>query len=394
MTSQLSDWLLQHYGQEQMRPGLDRIRNALLHLLPTLNQKKIVIIAGTNGKGETSLRLSGFLQDQKHVTWTSPHITRLTERFRSEEGEIAENELEILINKCHGEVSASGISLSYYEFLFLVFCTWAAERNPDYLLLEVGLGGRLDAVNVLDADLVLVPSISRDHQEFLGSRFDQILSEKLGTLRAKTTLIHFLEGQYLKERAFLQAQAVGATVIALAESVRVSPSEFSQRNYLLATAAFCYLRNLPWRPEEWQTPVQPLENRGEILRGQHQWYLSGSHNVDGMRKLIQFLQSGNYNFERPPFDAVIVAFSKRSFHDIKVMIKMLTKAQLGRVLVTTFDHPKAASAVEMEDLAREEGSTFVQDIVSYVQGQNKNQRFLVTGSYYFLGHFKTLSSYH
>jgi dihydrofolate synthase/folylpolyglutamate synthase len=394
MNSELTDWLLHHYGQEQMRPGLERIKGAVSHLLPELNQKKVIIIAGTNGKGETTLRLSGFLRHQKHVTWTSPHIVRLTERFRSEEGEIAEAELKILIERCHADVTASRISLSYYEFLFLVFCTWANERNPEYLLLEVGLGGRLDAVNVLDADLVLLPSISRDHQEFLGSRYDQILTEKLGTLRAKTTLIHFLQGQYLKERALLQSLAIGANVVALAETIKIPSAEFSLRNHLLAAAAFCHLRNLPWRPEEWRTPEIPLENRGEILRGQHNWYLFGSHNVDGMRKLIQFLQSGNYNFKRPPFDAVIVAFSKRSSHDLRVMIRMLTKAQLGKVLVTTFDHPKAASEKEMEDLAREEGSEFVQDIALYVQGQNNNQSFLVTGSYYFLGHFKSLSSCH
>lgn len=395
MHADLSQWLLAHYGQEQMRisskgDGLSRVRSALGNILPELNKKKIVIIAGTNGKGETTLRLSELLKDKKHVVWTSPHIRRITERFRSESGEISEDELQTLVSECHKKVTDSGMSLSYYEFLFLVFCTWAHRRDPDYILLEVGLGGRLDAVNVFDADIVLLPSISRDHQEILGKRYDQILSEKLGTLRSKSTLIHYLSSRYLSERALKAATTIGAKVVALEEVMKLPDYEFSYRNYILAQAGYSLLMGETFQPERCSHPEFSLENRGEILHGENEWLFFGSHNVDGLRKLIQFLQSGTYNFKKPPFDAVIVAFSKRSPEDLKVMLRMLKQAGLGKVLVTVFDHPKAASAKEMEALSQEEGSEFVQNIESYVQGQNKNQRVLVTGSYYFLGYFKSL----
>lgn len=389
----LVGWLLEHYGQEQMRPGLDRIRSALNEILPDLNQKKIVIIAGTNGKGETTLRLSEFLKDHKHVVWTSPHITRITERMRNESGEISHDELQNLIFECHEKVKNHGWELSFYEFLFLVFCTWASKQNPEYLLLEVGLGGRLDAVNVFDADLVLIPSISRDHQEILGKRYDKILSEKLGTLRNGATLIHFLESKYLMEWAESYARDIGAQVIPLQKSSSLPSYEFSLRNSTLAGAAFTFLTGKKIDAEI-MFSHQFLENRGEILRGENEWLFFGSHNVDGLRKLIQFLQSGTYNFSRPPFDAVIVAFSKRSPDDIRVMLRMLKQANLGKIIVTVFTHPKAATIAEMEALSREEGSEFVQHIESYVQGQNKNQRVLVTGSYYFLGHFKSLPCCH
>lgn len=390
MNSDLTQWLLAHYGQEQMNPGLDRMRLALENILPGLNQKKIVIIAGTNGKGETTLRLSELLKDKKHVVWTSPHITRLTERFRNEHGEIDEKELEAFILACHEKAKSLHVKLSYYEFLFLVFCTWAYAQDPEVMLLEVGLGGRLDAVNVFDAHLVLLPSLSRDHQEILGKRYDQILFEKLGTLRDKSTLIHFLEGRYLSERAKQYADAVGAKVVSLQELTDVPSFEFSLRNTILAGAANDFLRGERFDAMKFTKSESFLENRGEILRGENEWLFFGSHNVDGLRKLIQFLQSGTYNFNRPPFDAVIVAFSKRNPVDIRVMLKMLKKANLGKVIVTVFDHPKAATMEEMEAISREEGSEFVRNIESYVQAQNKNQRVLVTGSYYFLGYFKSL----
>lgn len=386
----LTEWIYAHYGQEKMRPGLQSMRIALGDLITTLSSSQIVTIAGTNGKGETTLRLSHLLKDHPHVVWTSPHIERITERFRDEKGEISFDELELLVFECHAKVQKEKWSLSFYEFLFLVFCTWASRKKIKYLLLEVGLGGRLDAVNVFDADVVLLPSISRDHQEILGRRYDQILREKLGTLRKKTHLIHFLENNYLVERAAVMASDVGSTVTALKEVIPLPVYDFPLRNHALASAAYCYLFQESLQKMDWKRDLVSLEHRGEVIRGNHEWIFFGSHNVDGLRKLIQFLHSGTYNFKSPPFDAVIVAFSKRSLWDLRVMLRMLVKAKLGEVIVTVFDHPKACEAEVIKMLAHEEGSRFVQNIESYVQGRNKNQSILVTGSYYFLGHFKSL----
>lgn len=390
MQDDLLNWLLAHYGQELMKPGLDRIRAALKDLFPKFKNTKIVTIAGTNGKGETTLRLSNHLKGKNHFVWTSPHIERITERFRNQHGEIDFDHLKNLIHECHEKVVANKFELSFYEFLFFVFCTWASESEPEILLLEVGLGGRLDAVNVFDADLVLLPSISRDHQEILGRRYDQILNEKLGVLRPGSTLIHFLHNDYLIERAESFTQSIGANVKTLKRIVKLPDFEFSLRNEALATAAFCFLEEVPFSPEKLVKNVTFLEHRGEVLRGECEWIFFGSHNVDGMRKLIQFLLSGTYNFSRPPYDEIIVAFSKRNLHDISAMMRMLKSASLGKITVTVFDHPKAALAADMERLSLEEGLEFVHDIEDHVQGRNKNQRTLVTGSYYFLGYFKSL----
>ncbi len=390
MQQELLDWLLIHYGQEQMRPCLDRVRNALRDILPQFKNTKIITIAGTNGKGETTLRLSHLLKDHKHHVWISPHIERITERFRDEKGEIDFNLLRNLITQCHEKVLSEKLSLSFYEFLFLVFCHWSSGNIPEFLLLEVGLGGRLDAVNVFDADLVLIPSISREHQEILGPRYDMILNEKLGTLRSKTLCLHFLENKYLIERAQNFADTIGARVTALKNIAQVPVYEFSLRNQLLASAAYCHLMNKSFLPTEWSGPVTFLEHRGEVRSGKHEWIFFGSHNVDGLRKLIQFLHSGTYNFSKPPYDSVIVAFSRRSLQDLVLMIRMLKYAQIGKIVVTVFDHPKAATSETMEMLSREEGFQFVHDIDSFVQENKAGQRMLVTGSYYFIGHFKSL----
>ncbi len=397
MSSSLTDKLFALYGREEMKKetGLSRIRDALGVLIPALSQKTIVTIAGTNGKGETTLWLSRELGTRPHCVWISPHVERITERFRSEEGEISESELIKLVDECHELVQKNNFKLTYYEFLFLVFCHWASSRDCDYLLLEVGLGGRLDAVNVFDAKLVLLPSISRDHQEFLGYRYDLILREKLALVRKGSTLVSFLHLKYLRERTSEIVTPVGAKSIDLESLVHVPSWEFSLRNQLLARAAFLLLTGtkeveLPAGLKNYLSHADFLENRGEVLRERGEWIFYGSHNVDGMRNLIQFLQSGNYNFKRPPFDAVLVAFSRRESRDIKAMLKMLKGSGLGEILVTTFDHPKAALPEAMENLAGLEGIKFVHDLEAHIKSSSHHCHILVTGSYYFLGHIKSL----
>ncbi len=397
MISSLTEWLIVNYGREEMKKeaGLSRIREALADILPDLSRKKIITIAGTNGKGETTLWLSHHLGSRTHCTWISPHVERITERFRDENGEISEEDLKHLILKCHGTVLEKGYSLSYYEFLFFVFCHWARQKSPEILLLEVGLGGRLDAVNIFDADLVLLPSISRDHQEFLGKRYDQILQEKLGLLRPKTTLIHFLSFDYLKERTQKTALLVGAKNIELGRWNLARPWEFSVRNQLLARAAFLLMtgtnaENLKEELEKFRPGAHFLENRGENISSQGEWIFYGSHNVDGVRNLIQFLQCGNYNFTRPPYDTVLVAFSRRDQNDLRTMLKMLSGSGLGKIIVTSFPHPKAMDPAVMEKLAGLEGINFVHDVEAYIQNSKDGARTLVTGSYYFLGHIKSL----
>jgi len=388
MSKNLEKWILFHYGTEIYTPGLSRIQLALKSILNKLKSSKIVTIAGTNGKGETTHRLSQLFHESTFCTWTSPHIFSITERFSSEDGDISAEELQSRCEESHEILTQEKFELTYYEFLFFVFCRWALERKPEYLFLEVGLGGRLDAVNAIDADLVLLTSISRDHQEFLGHRYDGILQEKLGVLRPGSSLISFLDLKYLRERARAKALELKVKHLDLEEVVSIPHYEFSKRNQFLAHAAFCSLKNIPLNEKNWLPSSEFLHSRGEIIKKNNEWWIFGSHNVDGVRKLIQFLHSANYNLKDSPFDAVVVSFSKRNEKDIKLMLKMLKCAQLGKVFVTAFMHPKAYPKDSLKDLAHQEGLSFVENISDHVQGWT-HQKVLVVGSYYLLGELQS-----
>jgi dihydrofolate synthase / folylpolyglutamate synthase len=387
--NELLEWLLTHYGIEKFTPGLERVQRALRPYIKNLQAKRIVTIAGTNGKGETALRLSHSLSS--FTLWTSPHIERITERFRSQNGEIELSELKKLCESCHEELIQNNVLLTFYEFLFFVFCRWSLQLNPEIMILEVGLGGRLDAVNVLDAECVLLPSISRDHQEFLGNRYDLILAEKMGVLREGTLFLHALDLNYLKETAINLNQKIRARLIDIDEMCEFDPFQFSERNQFLAYAAKCYLEGASFEelkgqnfyksfiPQAW-----PLAHRGEVVRAPGDWVLYGSHNVDGMRKLIQFLLSETYNKTTASFDSFLVAFSSRSLSDVRTMLKMLKRLGLERIKVTTYEHPKALKRQQIEPLAQHEGLCFVPDYQKFVES-HRHQKVLVAGSYYFLG---------
>ncbi|HLW55873.1 MAG TPA: hypothetical protein VKY27_00720 [Bacteriovoracaceae bacterium] len=388
----LSNWVFERFGREHYSPGLERMRFALGESLHQLNQIKIVTIVGTNGKGETTLRLARKLQEKRFAAWTSPHVKCLTERFRNHEGLISHSDLKALLEKTYQEVVEKKFQLSFYEFLFLVFCRWVEQQDLDYLLLEVGLGGEFDAVNVLDANLVLLPSISRDHQEFLGNRYDGILKEKLGVLRAGSTLISFLDLNYLNERIEEKVFSIGVKWLNFSKFT--SDFNFSQKNQFLAHVGADFLLGK-------LDPVNPtqnlifdeskVENRGEVVcRGEADFHLFGSHNVDGMRKLIQFLHSGIYTSNKLEFNTTIISFSARSKKDLETMMKMLKgRSALGKVIVTHFSHPKACEMVLLRELSLQEGLEFVEDINAYISSILSG-RVLVAGSYYFLSHIKSL----
>ena len=157
--------------------GLDASKQVLHNLNVTLPRFNIVV-AGTNGKGSTSALLSYALQSlgKKVSTYTSPHILNFNERFAIN-GVYLEN---AVITQAFYEVERArgNISLTYFEYTTLAAILLFSQQNIDVAIWEVGMGGRLDAVNVIDADISIVTSVDLDHQEWLGNTREQIGIER------------------------------------------------------------------------------------------------------------------------------------------------------------------------------------------------------------------------
>ena len=192
--SSFDDWLgwLEKLDPRYIELGLDRVRGVYRHL-PQLNRQctRVVTVAGTNGKGTAVATLESLAKAHKNscLAYFSPHVERFTERVRLNGVEASETRLVQAFAQVLSAMECSALELTYFEFVTLAALVLAAEEQPDLLLLEVGLGGRLDAVNLVDPDLCLITSIGLDHQDWLGNSRDAIAREKLGICRPGVALV-------------------------------------------------------------------------------------------------------------------------------------------------------------------------------------------------------------
>jgi dihydrofolate synthase/folylpolyglutamate synthase len=181
----LEEWLyyLENNHQKEVQLGLDRI-HLVANTLNLLKPKSCVItVAGTNGKGSSVAALEAIYMAAgfKTGTYTSPHLLKFNERIRVQGNPIKDEELKEAF--CVVENARANTHLTYFEMTTLA-AIWHFERCAlDVMILEVGLGGRLDATNIIDADAALITTIDFDHQEYLGSTLNAIAKEKAGILR-------------------------------------------------------------------------------------------------------------------------------------------------------------------------------------------------------------------
>ncbi|RUO21128.1 bifunctional tetrahydrofolate synthase/dihydrofolate synthase [Aliidiomarina iranensis] len=181
----LQQWLeyLEGIHHRPIDMGLERVR-AVAETLDLLHPTaKVITVGGTNGKGSTVRYLEQMCLAAgiTVATYTSPHLVKYTERVRVNGYELSE--ADHVQAFCAIEKARSDVSLTYFEFGTLA-AVWLCQRyKPEVIVLEVGLGGRFDAVNIIDPDVSVVTSVGVDHIEFLGSDREQISFEKAGIYR-------------------------------------------------------------------------------------------------------------------------------------------------------------------------------------------------------------------
>lgn len=181
----LQDWLayLEALHAKPIDLGLDRVKAVAERMALSLPCASIVV-AGTNGKGSTCAMLEGILLAAGYRVgmYTSPHLVDFNERARLN-GQLA-TDAQFTERFAAVEAARGEISLTYFEFTTLAILSLFAESSLDVAILEVGLGGRLDAVNIIDADCAIVTSVDLDHVEYLGDTREKIGLEKAHVYRA------------------------------------------------------------------------------------------------------------------------------------------------------------------------------------------------------------------
>jgi len=181
----LNEWLdlLEVRHPTAIDLGLDRCRAVWRRMGSPRPARSIFVVAGTNGKGSTVATICGLLDGLGHRygSYTTPHLYRYNERVQLQGQPVSDEALLQAFDRV--EAARMDTSLTYFEFGTLAAFQVLAEASLDYAVMEIGLGGRLDAVNLLDADVAVITPIGLDHQEYLGNDLDSIGREKAGIIR-------------------------------------------------------------------------------------------------------------------------------------------------------------------------------------------------------------------
>ncbi len=195
-SEELLDWLFERQ-RVGMRPGLSRVRALLDHLGNPERSFDTVLVAGTNGKGSTAAALASCLTAAGRRTgrFTSPHLERVTERFVVDGEELPFDRLASALLGLQAE--ADRLEASFFEITAAVAMKLFADAGVECAVVEVGLGGRLDATNVLEPVLSLITEISLDHTRTLGSTVAAIAREKAGILRGGVQAVTSARGEAL-----------------------------------------------------------------------------------------------------------------------------------------------------------------------------------------------------
>lgn len=312
----LDEWLKwqESLHATEIELGLDRCRQVADNLGLLQPAYAVISVAGTNGKGSSVGMLDSILRKAGYQVgcYTSPHLIRYNERIQINGKEVSDAAL------CHAferiNTARGDISLTYFEFGTLAALELCRQAGVDIAVLEVGLGGRLDAVNILDADAALVTAIDLDHQNFLGDTRELIAVEKAGIFRAGRPAICSDPNPPATLRDY--ATGINARLMVYGSDFRTDlhrdnwdwhaddgqwtglpyPDPFNSCQIQNAAGALMVLRQLQERfPVSIDAVRQGLarfrvNGRFQILPGELQYVLDVAHNVQAARILLENLQ--------------------------------------------------------------------------------------------------------
>ena len=393
-------------SQTKFKPKTDlsRMRSAYQMLNLDFGKTKFVHVGGTNGKGSVCAYLTQIcLEANLSVgTYTSPYLISFNERIRINGELISDEELLDEINEMYqfNETFSKSYQehLAFFELLTLMALNKYSKLNLDVIVMEVGLGGLLDATNVINYDLSLITNIGFDHMKQLGNSLEMIASNKLGILKKGnhliTTVQHSLYLYFVDHMhdVGITFKLIDKTDYQMITSMPVSYlyrgdayelsllGNHQVSNSILAIEAISYLY-----PEIDTKTIQKALKKtlwaGRLEAVDKQVYIDGAHNIHALEALRDSLKDKK----------VHVLFSALGDKDIKQMIEVV-KSFSKSVTLTSFDD------VRFRDLsAYENGETkyikdFDQAYQSIHKKLEKDEMLLITGSLHFVGFAKKIFS--
>ena len=216
--SKTEDWILtrlpsyQAIGKKAYNPGLNNVEKFISVLELSLDSLKLIHVGGTNGKGSTSAYISSILQESKYKVgiFTSPHFFDFRERIKINNKMIEKSFIVDFINDNKSLIEK--LELSFFELSFCISLAYFIKSKVDYSIIEVGLGGRLDATNIIDPLISVITNISYDHTDILGNTLEEIANEKAGIFKKNSKIIIGERNKIVDEVFIKKAKEVSSLI--------------------------------------------------------------------------------------------------------------------------------------------------------------------------------------
>ena len=325
------EWLDSLQGSG-IRPGLSRMRTLLRALGNPHRKYPSIIVAGTNGKGSTSAVLTSILvaHGKRAAHYTSPHLVDLRERWTIN-GEMID---PALLDECIVELQrAPGITPTYFEALTLIAFLAFAKAKCDLAVLEVGMGGRLDATNVVTPIASVITPIGMDHTEYLGTTLRQIAREKAGVIHRGAIVLTTNDDPVVLEVIRKRAAKFGNRFIHVTEE-HDTPlrGDFQRRNAGLAvrTARELGYSDAGIEHTTWRGRLERIEHEGKTI------WIDGGHNAHAVAQTAPFFDA---NVKRPR----LLVFGIMSDKDVQPVVQRLFPL-FDRVIATEPYPPRSVPA--------------------------------------------------
>ncbi len=360
--------------------GLTNMRAALALFGDPQKRVRHVVVAGTNGKGSTSTLIADALRHADHKVghYTSPHLLRFTERIRVDGAEIESGRVVTLYAAIASAERRLPQPLSFFEVATLMGLLVFAEERVDIAVLEVGMGGRLDAVNVVDRMLSVITPIGIDHERHLGSTLSAIASEKAGIIQRDVPVVSAPQDPVVWDVLEAQARMLDAPLFRAPPFPSTSPPGTYQRtNVATAAASLQMLRRAGLG-----VGVDHLTRACREFRwpGRYQWLgdilLDGAHNGHGVDALLTALDNDEQARGRPMHLVATVLADK----DPAMILGPLAKRTASIQLVPV-GSARSRSLADLEGLGHPVVGGIAQALVEASRRAGRDAGFvLVTGS--------------
>ena len=330
------NWILnrlpfyQSQGLKAYKPGIDNIRFFVDHLDLNLLDIKFIHVGGTNGKGSTCAYLSSIIQESGYKVglFTSPHFFDFRERIKVNNKKIEKDFITKFIQENIELIEE--LNLSFFELSFGMSLYYYFEQKVDYAVIEVGLGGRLDATNIINPILSVITNISYDHTEILGNSLEKIAYEKAGIIKKNTKII-IGERDKKTQNIFIQKADENFSDIIFASDYKTdfenSEIKYQNKNIRTAVQVSKNLNDQNINETSIKKGIMNLDSntdfygRWTIINYNPKVIFDSAHNESGFSYLSQQLEKLNY-------DRLFIILSFVKGKDIKKLITYLPKKSL------------------------------------------------------------------